>query len=89
MSGYVAVTGATLAGRRPIFRPPQGYAGSGHAGITVNGFFAMGGYAAYVWPAYAAALIALGGMTLLSILARARVRRELRERGLDRRGSRT
>ncbi|MBX3503648.1 MAG: heme exporter protein CcmD [Alphaproteobacteria bacterium] len=49
----------------------------------------MGGYAAYVWPAYAAALIALGGMTLLSILARARVRRELRERGLDRRGSRT
>jgi heme exporter protein D len=55
----------------------------------VNGFFAMGGYAAYVWPAYAAALIALGGMTLLSILARARVRRELRERGLDRRGGRT
>ncbi len=62
---------------------------SGHAGISVNGFFAMGGYAAYVWPAYAAALIALGGVTLLSILARARVRRELRERGLDRRGSRS
>lgn len=54
----------------------------------MNGFFAMGGYAAYVWPAYAAALIALGGVTLLSLLARARVRRELRARGLDRRGSR-
>lgn len=55
----------------------------------MNGFFAMGGYAAYVWPAYAAALIALGGVTLLSLLARARVRRELRARGLDRRGSRS
>ena len=84
MSGYVAVTGATLAGRRPIFRPPRG-----HAGISVNGFFAMGGYAAYVWPAYAAALIALGGVTLLSLIARARVRRALRERGLDRRASRS
>lgn len=84
MSGYVAGLHATLAGRRPIFRPPQG-----HAGISVNGFFAMGGYAAYVWPAYAAALIALGGVTLLSLLARARVRRELRARGLDRRGSRS
>jgi len=55
----------------------------------VNGFFAMGGYAAYVWPAYAAALIALGGVTLLSILARAKVRRALRDRGLDRRGNRS
>ena len=54
----------------------------------MSGFFAMGGYAAYVWPAYAAALIALGGLTLLSLVARARVRRELRARGLDRRGNR-
>lgn len=84
MSRYVAAGCATAAGAGPIFRPPRG-----HAGIQVNGFFAMGGYAAYVWPAYAAALIALGGVTLLSLLARARVRRELRERGLDRRGSRS
>ena len=55
----------------------------------MNGFFAMGGYAAYVWPAYAAALIALGGVTLLSLLSRAQVRKELRERGLDRRGSKS
>jgi heme exporter protein D len=54
----------------------------------VNGFFAMGGYAAYIWPAYGAALIALGGVTILSLVSRARVRRELRERGLDRRASR-
>ena len=30
----------------------------------MNSFFAMGGYAAYVWPAYAAALAGLGGLTL-------------------------
>lgn len=87
MSVYVAASGATAAVRRPIFRPPKLPPGSGHAGISVNGFFAMGGYAAYVWPAYAAALIALGGVTVLSLLARARVRRALRERGLDRRGA--
>ncbi len=84
MSVYVAAIGATAAVRPPIFRPLQG-----QAGISVNGFFAMGGYAAYVWPAYAAALVALGGVTLLSLLARARVRRELRERGLDRRGAKS
>lgn len=55
----------------------------------MSGFFAMGGYAAYVWPAYAAALIALGGVTLMSLFARARVRRELRARGLDRRGAKS
>lgn len=89
MSGYVAVIGATSAAWRPIFRPPRHTQKSGHAGIPVNGFFAMGGYAAYVWPAYAAALIALGGVTALSLLARARVRRALRERGLDRRGAKS
>ncbi|MGE0420780.1 MAG: heme exporter protein CcmD [Reyranellaceae bacterium] len=55
----------------------------------MNGFFAMGGYAAFVWPAYAAALVALGGLTVLSLLSRARVRRELRARGLDRRGAKS
>ena len=84
MSVYVAVIGATATGARPIFRPAQG-----HAGTSVNGFFEMGGYAAYIWPAYAAALIALGGVTVLSLLSRARVRRELRQRGLDRRGAKS
>ena len=86
MSVYVAAGRATGAIPGPIFRPPQR---PGHAGISVNGFFAMGGYAAYVWPAYAAALIALGGMTILSLVSRARVRRALRERGLDRRGAKS
>ncbi len=27
-------------------------------------FFAMGGYAAYVWPAYVIAIAAIGGMAL-------------------------
>jgi heme exporter protein D len=29
----------------------------------VAGFFAMGGYAVYVWPAYALAAAVLGGLT--------------------------
>lgn len=29
-------------------------------------FFAMGGYAAYVWPAYAAAVAVLGGLLIVS-----------------------
>jgi heme exporter protein D len=28
-------------------------------------FFAMGGYAAYVWPAYAATALVLGGLAFL------------------------
>ena len=86
---YVAAVGATATVIGPIFRPAQGTPESGHAGISVNGFFEMGGYAAFIWPAYAAALIALGGVTVLSLLARARVRRELRARGLDRRGAKS
>ena len=30
-------------------------------------FLAMGGYAAFIWPAYAAAVAILGGMTMLSL----------------------
>ncbi len=33
----------------------------------MSGFFAMGGYAAYVWPAYALALIVIGGVALASL----------------------
>ena len=29
-------------------------------------YLAMGGYAAFVWPAYGIALLALGGMTVMS-----------------------
>jgi heme exporter protein CcmD len=41
----------------------------------MSGFFAMGGYAAFVWPAYAAALGAVGVFTWRSLAARARARR--------------
>jgi heme exporter protein D len=40
-------------------------------------FLAMGGYAAYVWPAYGAALAILGGLTLLTILRYRRAQRAL------------
>ena len=33
----------------------------------MNEFLAMGGYAAYVWPAYGAAIVILGGLTLATI----------------------
>ena len=42
-------------------------------------------YAVFIWSAYGASLLALGGLVLASLLARRRVRRELSERGLDRR----
>ncbi|MHB1271588.1 MAG: heme exporter protein CcmD [Rhodanobacter sp.] len=43
-------------------------------------FFAMGGYAAYVWPAYALFFIVLIADTLDPVLRRRRVLRELRGR---------
>jgi heme exporter protein D len=51
----------------------------------MGGFLSMGGYGAYIWPAYAIALVALGGLLLWSLRARLKVRRELEARGLDRR----
>jgi heme exporter protein D len=33
---------------------------------ALSHFFAMGGYAAFVWPAYAVALAVLGGLTAQS-----------------------
>ncbi len=44
---------------------------------AVAKFLAMGGYAAYVWPAYAAAVAVLGGLLLWSLGAYRRSRREL------------
>jgi len=42
-------------------------------------------HAPYIWSAYAVALFGLGGLVVASLLARRRVRRELDERGLERR----
>ena len=42
-------------------------------------------YAVFIWSAYGATAAALGGLVLLSLAARRRVRRDLAERGLERR----
>jgi heme exporter protein CcmD len=47
--------------------------------------FLSGPHAAFVWGAYGVALVVLAGLVVLSVLARRRVRRELGERGLERR----
>jgi heme exporter protein D len=44
----------------------------------VSEFFSMGGYGAYVWPAYAAFFVILGTEALLPLLKRRRVLTELR-----------
>ncbi|HEY0522719.1 MAG TPA: heme exporter protein CcmD [Stellaceae bacterium] len=44
---------------------------------TVSDFLAMGGYAAFVWPAYGVAAIVLGGITVQSVLGYRARRREL------------
>ena len=44
----------------------------------------MSSYGAFILSAYLVVLVVLGGLTIASLSARARVRRELTERGLDR-----
>jgi heme exporter protein D len=51
----------------------------------MSAWFAMGGYGGFIWSAYAVAFAALGGLIVLSLSARRRVRRELSARGLDKR----
>lgn len=60
-------------------------------GIVMTGvlnFLAMGGYAAFVWPAYAAAAVVLIALALQSLSAYRRRRRELDrlQQGSARRG---
>ena len=42
-------------------------------------FFAMGGYAAFVWPAYGASALGIGGITITTLRAYRRARRRLAE----------
>ena len=44
----------------------------------------MTNHAVFIWTAYAVAFVALGGLVLATLVARARVRREIAERGLER-----
>jgi heme exporter protein D len=57
---------------------------------AVAHFLAMGGYAQYVWPAYAVAVAVLGGLLWQSLATYRRRRRELDaiERVRPRRGRR-
>jgi heme exporter protein D len=52
-------------------------------------YVAMGGYAAFVWPAYAVATLVLGGLTWQSLQSYRRRQRELErlQQGRVRRGS--
>ncbi|MGB8839774.1 MAG: heme exporter protein CcmD [Aliidongia sp.] len=43
----------------------------------MNEFFAMGGYAAYVWPAYALAIIVIGGFAINAVTRYRAAAREL------------
>jgi heme exporter protein D len=45
----------------------------------VANFFAMGGYAAFVWPAYTATLLVLVTTIVLSLAAHARARKAVRQ----------
>ena len=47
---------------------------------TLQHFFAMGGYAGYVWPAYALFFLVLSADTIAPRLRRHRLLRELRAR---------
>ena len=48
-----------------------------HSG-SLNDFFAMGGYAAYVWPSYIIAAATIGGMAIQTILQWRNARDRLR-----------
>ena len=41
-------------------------------------------HAVFIWASYAVALVGLGGLVVATLVARAKVRRELAARGLDR-----
>jgi len=51
---------------------------------TIQNFFAMGGYAAFVWPAYALAAIVLAGLLAVSLRQLRRAEAELAALGLSR-----
>jgi heme exporter protein D len=44
---------------------------------AVDHFLAMGGYARFVWPAYAVALVVMGGLLIESVVIYRKRRREL------------
>lgn len=58
---------------------------------SLSSFFAMGGYGAYVWPAYGLTVLAFAGMlvwTVTTLKARRREEQSLSAAGRTRRGRR-
>ncbi len=51
----------------------------------LNSFLSMGGYAAYVWPSYALALLALGGIFIATRLTLKKREREFEQLKRERR----
>lgn len=45
----------------------------------MSGFFAMGGYAAFVWPAYAISLFVLAAMAVATFRAYGRARKQIED----------
>jgi heme exporter protein D len=54
----------------------------------MHDFWAMGGYAAYVWPAFAVTLVVMGGLAWHAWATRRRLRRALAALGSDAAGDR-
>lgn len=56
--------------------------------MSLQAIASMGGYGAYIWPAYGLAAVILGGMTLNAVLryrsAKRRLQRLQEEHSLDR-----
>ncbi len=50
----------------------------------IHEFLSMGGYAGFVWPAYAVALIVIGGLGVQSVRSLRALRREVAELEEDR-----
>ncbi len=47
----------------------------------MSAFLEMGGYAAFVWPAYAVSVLGLAGMIVLTLRSYVRAKARLRELG--------
>jgi len=46
-------------------------------------FFAMGGYAGYIWPAYGASILTLAAAVIMSLRAHAKARENVRRLELE------
>ncbi len=45
----------------------------------MSGFFAMGGYAIFIWPAYGVSILGLGGLIAWTLTAYARAKAQSRD----------